>query len=216
MRNSLERVTLTDLEYLDGLHLPLEGAFAAIEDEGGREHIPVVGTAVGRALHVLVRAIAARRIVEIGTAIGYSALWMATALPADGELVTIDPDQARTTRARKHWDREGVGGRIRVVNAPALEALPDLRPPFDLAFIDALKHEYPAYLEAVLPLLRPGGAVVVDNLLWGGRASGSAPDDRSADTAAIRGFNAAFTRDARLSATILPIGDGLGVGVTRA
>ncbi|CAN5195567.1 O-methyltransferase [soil metagenome] len=215
MRNALERVTLTDLEYLDGLHARLEGAFAAVEGEGGRENIPVVGTAVGRVLHVIVRATGARRILEIGTAIGYSALWMATALPEGGELVTIDPDRERTSRARRHWDREGVGSRIRVINAPALEALPTLSGPFDVVFIDALKHEYAGYLDAALPLLRPGGTVLVDNLLWGGRASGSAPYDRTADTAAIREFNAAFTRDPRLSATILPVGDGLGIGVKR-
>lgn len=216
MRNALKQITLADLEYLEGLHPPLGGAFAAIDDEGGRESIPVVGTAVGRALHVLVRATGARRILEVGTAIGYSALWMASALPDDGELVTIDPDRARTDRARRFWEQEGVSGRIRVVNAPALEALPGLRGPFDLAFIDALKHEYQAYLEALLPLLRAGATIAVDNLLWSGRASGAAPDDGSRDTRAVREFNAAFVRDDRLVATILPVGDGLGLGVKRA
>jgi predicted O-methyltransferase YrrM len=208
-------ITDRDLEYLAELHPALEGAYARIDAEGGAERIPVVGVAVGRALRVLVRATAARRIVEVGTAIGFSALWMASALPADGELVTIDPDRARTERAKRFWADAGVADRIRVENAPALEVLPRLRGPFDLAFIDALKHEYPAYLEEVLPLLRGGGTVVVDNLLWGGRASGAAPDDRPVDTNAIRAFNAAFLKDPRLDATILPVGDGLGVGVKR-
>lgn len=211
----MDRVTLQDLEYLESLHGGLAGAFADLDAEGGRDDIPIVGTAVGRALHVLVRATAARRIVEVGTAIGYSTLWMATALPEDGSLVTIDPDTARTDRARGYWQRAGVGDRIRVVNGPALEVLPTLvaDAPFDLAFIDALKHEYQGYLEAVLPLLRPGGMLVVDNLLWSGRASGSAPDDGSPDTKAVKAFNAAFVRDPRLEATILPVGDGLGVAV---
>lgn len=216
MRNALDRVTLRDLEYVEGLHAPLSGVFARLEAEGSRDDIPIVGTAVGRALHVLVRATGARRVVEVGTAIGYSALWMATALPVDGELVTIDPDRARTDRARRFWDEAGVGGRIRVENAPALEVLPRLRGPFDLAFIDALKREYAGYLEQVLRLLRPGGTVAVDNLLWGGRASGSAPDDGTADTRAIREFNGAFVAHPALDAMILPIGDGLGVGVKRA
>jgi predicted O-methyltransferase YrrM len=108
-----------------------------------------------------------------------------------------------------------VGDRIRVVNAPALEALPQLVGPFDLAFIDALKKEYQAYLEQVIWLLRPGGTIVVDNLLWSGRASGSSPDDGTADTRAIKEFNAAFVRDRRFDATILPLGDGLGIGVKR-
>ena len=164
---------------------------------------------------MLVRATGARRIVEIGTAIGYSALWMASAMPPDGELVTIDPDKTRTDRARRFWELARVGDRIRVVNAPALEALPQLVGPFDLAFIDALKKEYQAYLEQVIWLLRAGGTVVVDNLLWSGRASGSSPDDGTADTRAIKEFNAAFVRDRRFDATILPVGDGLGIGVKR-
>lgn len=217
MRNSMDRVTLQDLEYLDSLHGGLPGVFADLDADGGRDDIPIVGTAVGRALHVLVRATSARRVVEVGTAIGYSALWMATALPDGGSLVTIDPDVARTDRAREFWRRGGVEARIRVVNGPALEVLPSLagEGPFDLAFIDALKREYQGYLDAILPLLRAGGTVVVDNLLWSGRASGSVADDGTPDTRAVQAFNAAFVRDPRLSATILPVGDGLGVGVKR-
>lgn len=213
-RNSLAAVTQRDLAYLDGIHPSVEGVLARMDAEGGRDDIPIVGTAVGRALRVLVRATGARRIVEVGTAIGYSALWMALALPDDGELVTIDPDTERTARARAHWQAAGVGSRIHVENGPALEVLPRLSGPFDLAFIDALKHEYQGYLEECLRLLRPGGTAVVDNLLWGGRASGERRDE-SADTRAIRAFNAAFLRDERLDATILPVGDGLGVGVKR-
>lgn len=211
----MDRVTLQDLEYLESIHEGLSGAFAELDREGGRDDIPIVGTAVGRLLHVLVRATGARRVVEVGTAIGYSALWMATALPEDGLLVTIDPDRARTDRARGFWEKAGVSERVRVVNGPALEVLPSLagEAPFDLAFIDALKREYQGYLDAMLPLLRSGGTVAVDNLLWSGRASGSAPDDGSEDTRAVKAFNAAFVRDPRLSATILPVGDGLGLGV---
>ncbi len=214
MRNALDRVTLRDLQYLDALHHPLEGAFAEIERQGAAESIPIVGTAVGRALYVLVRATGARRIVEVGTAIGYSALWMASALPADGEVVAIDPDRSRTDRAKAFWRDAGVARRIRVVNGKGLDVLPSLRGPFDLAFIDALKEEYEGYLAHVLRLLRPGGTVAVDNLLWSGRASGSVPDDGPA-TKAIRAFNERFTRHPLLDATILPVGDGLGVGVRR-
>lgn len=211
----MERITRHDLEYLDRLHGDPPDVLRLIDREGGRDDIPIVGTAVGRLLSVLVRATGAKRIVEVGTAIGYSALWMASAMPADGELVTIDPDKDRTDRARRFWGLAGVRERIRVVNEPALEALPKLFGPFDLAFIDALKKEYQAYLEQVVWLLRPGGTVVVDNLLWSGRASGSSPDDGTADTHAIREFNAAFLRDKRFEATILPVGDGIGIGVKR-
>lgn len=211
----MDRISRHDLDYLERIHGELPDVLRLLDREGGRDDIPIVGTAVGRLLAVLVRATGARRIVEIGTAIGYSALWMASALPAGGELVTIDPDKERTDRARRFWELARVGEHIRVVNAPALEALPQLIGPFDLAFIDALKREYQAYLEQVLWLLRPGGTVVVDNLLWSGRASGSSPDDGTSDTKAIKEFNAAFVRDRRLDATILPVGDGLGIGVKR-
>lgn len=211
----MDRITHNDLDYLERIHGDLPDVLRLLDREGGRDDIPIVGTAVGRLLAVLVRATGARRIVEVGTAIGYSALWMASALPADGELVTIDPDKQRTDRARRFWELARVGDRIRVVNAPALEALPKLIGPFDFAFIDALKHEYQAYLEQVVWLLRPGGTVAVDNLLWSGRASGTSPDDGTNETKAIKEFNAAFVRDTRFDATILPVGDGLGIGVKR-
>ena len=215
MRNALESITLTDLEYLDRIHPRLDGVLRRIDREGGRENIPVVGTAVGRFLRVLTRAIAARRVLEIGTAIGYSALWSGGALPRGGELVGIEPDRARAQRARMNWREAGVAAKLTVHEAPALEVLPKLRGRFDLAFIDALKEEYQGYLDGAIALLRDGGVIAVDNLLWGGRASGSRPDDRAAATKAIRGFNKRFLSDERLDATIVPIGDGVGVGVKR-
>ncbi|TME25700.1 MAG: O-methyltransferase [Chloroflexi bacterium] len=215
MRNSMSGFTLRDLEYVESLHGRLAPVFAKMDEEGARGDIPIVGTSVGRTLSVLVRAIGARRVVEVGTAIGYSTLWMALAMPHDGRVVTIDPDRSRTDRAREFWSEAGVADRIQVVSGKALEELPKLRGPFDLAFIDALKPEYEGYLSLVLPLLRDGGTVAVDNLLWSGRASGAvAADDES--TNAIRSFNRRFVSHPQLDATILPVGDGLGVGVKLA
>src|SRR5439155_7574918 len=211
MRNALESITLTDLEYLDGIHTHLDGVLRRIDREGGKENIPVVGTAVGRFLRVIAAAVGAKRVLEIGTAIGYSALWTGGALPRGGELVGIEPDHARAQRARMNWREAKLGAKLTVHEAPALEVLPKLRGPFDLAFIDALKEEYGEYLDGALPLLRRGGVVAVDNLLWGGRASGSRPDDRGASTKAIRRFNKRFLSDDRLVATILPVGDGVGL-----
>jgi caffeoyl-CoA O-methyltransferase len=143
------------------------------------------------------------------------------AQPADGSIVTIDPDQERTNRARVWWRQAGIANeRIKVVNAPALEAfaaaLPDLAGPFDLAFIDALKHEYLLYLEALIPRLAAGALVVADNVLWSGRVSGARPA-RAADdgTTALRAFSEAVLRDPRFSAAIVPVGDGLLVGTLR-
>jgi caffeoyl-CoA O-methyltransferase len=140
---------------------------------------------------------------------------MALGQPADGTIVTIDPDRERTDLARGWWRQAGIADdRITVVTAPALAAFeagdPDLAGPFDLAFIDALKPEYGAYLEALVGRLTPGALVLADNVLWSGRASGARPvaaDD--ANTAALRAFDAAVLADPRFTATILPLGDGL-------
>ena len=214
MRNAMDQFTLRDLQYIDSLHGELSPVFAKMDEQGAKDSIPIVATAVGRALFVLVRATGAKRVVEVGTAIGYSALWMALALPPDGRIVTIDPDRERTARARAFWKEAGVSDRIEVRNARALDELPRLDGPFDLAFIDALNPEYEGYLAATLPLLRAGGTVVVDNLLWDGRASGAVAAD-DASTNAIREFNRKFVKHPSLDATILPVGDGLGIGVKR-
>ena len=201
-----------DLEYLEGAHPGLDAVAAEMLAAGRAEGIPIVQLPVARFLHALVAAVRPARIVEVGTAIGFSTLWMATALSPDGRIDTIDPDRSRTDRARRYWIRAQVGDRIRVVNEPALRVLPRLAAGIDLAFIDAVKTEYSAYLEALLPKMRPGGIILADNLLWSGRI---AAGDHDADTDALRGFNETFLHHARLDGTILPVGDGLGFAVIK-
>ena len=209
----------TDLEWIESIAAPIPAALAAIEAAAVPLRIPIVDRDSGRVLSVL--AGDRRRIVEVGTAYGYSTLWMALGQPADGTIVTIDPDRTRTDLARGWWREAGIADeRIAVVNAAALEAFaadePGLAGPFDLAFIDALKPEYLEYLEALVPRLAPGALVVADNVLWSGRASGATPirpDDP--DTAALRAFDVAILRDPRFTATILPVGDGLLVATLR-
>ena len=204
-----------DLDWIESLAKPLPAALAALEAAGLENGIPIVDRDAGRVLSVL--AGSRQRIVEVGTAYGYSTLWMALGQPAGGTIVTIDPDRERTDLARGWWRAAGIADdRITVVNAPALDALasdPALAGPFDMAFIDALKPEYGAYLAALADRLDPGALVVADNVLWGGRASGNRPaaaDD--ANTAALQAFDAAVLSDPRLTATILPLGDGLLIG----
>ena len=204
-----------DLDWIESLARPLPPALAAIEAAAEPLGIPIVDRDTGRVLSVL--AAGRRRIVEVGTAYGYSTLWLALGQPADGTIVTIDPDRERTDLARGWWREAGIADeRITVVNAPALEAFaapaahPELDGPFDLVFIDALKPEYEAYLEALVGRLAPGALIAADNVLWSGRVSGArpvAPGD--ANTAALRAFDAAVLADARFTATILPLGDGL-------
>jgi predicted O-methyltransferase YrrM len=208
-----------DLDYIESVATPLLPALAAIEAAAAPLHIPIVDRDSGRVLSVL--AGGRRRIVEVGTAYGYSTLWMALGQPADGTIVTIDPDRERTDLARGWWREAGIADeRITVVTAPALAAFeagePALAGPFDLAFIDALKPEYEGYLKALVGRLAPGALVVADNVLWSGRVSGSRPSEAGdANTAALRAFDAAVLADPRFSATILPVGDGLLIAAWR-
>jgi predicted O-methyltransferase YrrM len=200
----------TELDWIESLAVPLSTALAAIEAAAAPGHIPIVDRDSGRVLAAL--AAGRRRIVEVGTAYGYSTLWLAVGQPADGTIVTIDPDRSRTDLARGWWRQAGISDdRIRVVTAKALEAFaagePALDGPFDLAFIDALKPEYPAYLEALVRRLAPGALVIADNVLWSGRVADPKVDDEN--TKALRAFDAAVLADRRFAATILPVGDGL-------
>ena len=206
-------------DYIESIGQPPHPALLAIERAAEPEDIPILDRAGGRVLAAL--AAGRRRIVEVGTAFGYSTLWMALAQPAGGTIVTLDPDRSRTDRARGWWREAGIPDeQIRVINRPALEAFaavpaePTLGGPFDLLFIDALKHEYQAYLEALRPRLAPGALIVADNVLW----SGAVADPASTRTGApeLRAFNAAVLADPGLVATILPVGDGLLVATVRA
>jgi len=205
--------TPTDLDWIESISAPVHPVLVAIEAAAEPLGVPIVDRDAGRVLSIL--AAGRRRIVEFGTAYGYSTLWMALGQPADGTIVTIDPDRERTDLARGWWRQAGIADqRITVVNAPALGAFeagdPALAGPFDLVFIDALKPEYGAYVEAIADRLSPGALIVADNVLWSGRVSGvrsARPDDES--TQALRIFDRAILGDPRMTATILPVGDGL-------
>ena len=203
----------TDLDWIESIAAPLSPALTAIETAAEPLGIPIVNRDSGRVLQVL--AGGRRRIVEVGTAFGFSTLWLALGQPSDGTIVTIDPDQERTDLARGWWRQAGIADeRITVVQAQALDAFATgeqaLAGPFDLAFIDALKPEYGAYLEALVPRLAPGALVLADNVLWSGRVSGARPIDAAdANTNALRAFDTAVLGDPRFTATILPVGDGL-------
>lgn len=205
----------TDLAWIESIAAPVPEAALAIERAAAPLGVPIVDRHTGRVLAAL--AAGRQRIVEVGTAFGYSTLWLALGQPADGTIVTIDPDTTRTTRARGWWREAGIPDkRIVQVSAPALDAFatgdPALAGPFDLAFIDALKPEYDDYLDALIDggRLAPGALVVADNVLWGGRVSGTRPaTPGDVPSAAMRAFSERVHADPRFTATILPLGDGL-------
>jgi predicted O-methyltransferase YrrM len=207
-----------DVDWIESIAAPLPPALAALESAGEAANIPIVSRDAGRVLSVL--AGGRKRIVEVGTAYGFSTLWLSLGQPADGHIVTIDPDRNRTDMAREWWRQAGIADdRITVVNSPALDAFGSdaaLAGPFDLAFIDALKPEYLDYLEAIATRLAPGALVLADNVLWSGRVSGSRPvDANDANTAALRAFDRSVMADARFTTTILPLGDGLLIAAWR-
>jgi predicted O-methyltransferase YrrM len=209
-----------DLDWIESIAADLPPALGAIERAAEPERIPIIDRDAGRVLSVL--AGGRRRIVEVGTAYGFSTLWLALGQPADGTIVTIDPDTERTDLARGWWREAGIADeRIRVVTAKALEAFeraePALTGPFDLAFIDALKPEYSAYLEALTAgRLAPGALVLADNVLWSGRVSGATPvGDEDRNTEALRDFSRRVLGDQRFTSTILPVGDGLLIATWR-
>jgi predicted O-methyltransferase YrrM len=180
------------------------------------ESLPEAGYQIapeqGQFMALIVRLIAARRIIEIGTFTGYSALAMALAMPADGHLLACDVNATWTAIAQRYWAEAGIVDRITLALRPALATLDALIAEgaagrYDLAFIDADKTSYPAYFERSLTLIRPGGLIMIDNTLWHGRVLDAA--SRDPDTQAIRAFNAALSRDERIELSLLPVADGL-------
>lgn len=171
-----------------------------------------IGADQGAFLSLLARAIGAKRAVEIGTFTGYSALAVAAALPEDGRLVCCDISEEWTAIARRYWKEAGLEPRIELRLAPALDTLADLLArdgagSFDFAFIDADKSGYDAYYEACLKLLRSGGLIAIDNVLWSGAVAEVKKGD--ADTEALKALNLKIAGDARVEAVLLTVGDGV-------
>jgi len=201
-----------DFAYLRTLHGEPDVLMLELEARGERDGIPIITREVGRFLSVMTSCMLASNILELGTAYGCSTLWMARAQPETGRIWTIDPDAARTQIARGFFERAGVADRIEIINQPALDVLGRLpKNIYDIVLIDAVKEEYAAYLDALLPLVKHSGLIIVDNLLWHHRAAGKPAVADEATTTAIRTFNQKFLRHPALNATILPLGDGVGV-----
>jgi O-methyltransferase len=222
MHSFVRPTPLTDrvYEYALGVGLREPDAFRALREETGRlaEGEWQIAPEQGPLLAMLVKLLGAKKCLEVGTFTGYSALWVASALPPDGHVVCCDVNPTYAEIARRHWAAAGLAGRIELHLAPALDTLARLRAAggdgtFDYAFVDADKSNYDAYYEAALALLRPGGLVAIDNTLWDGKPADDTVTD--ADTAAIRALNAKLHGDARIDLCFLPFADGLTLGLKR-
>ena len=197
-------------EYLDQLLTQGDPLLAEMEAYAAEHRVPIADREVARFLEITARACGARKVLEIGMAIGYSVVHLARGVGAEGTIVTIEPNEEMIRAASGFLRRADVLDRVEIERGKALEIMPTLEETFDLLFIDAVKEEYSQYLDLGLPRLRTGGVVIVDNLLWGGRVAG---DDTESSTVALREFNPYFLNHPQLLAEVLPVGDGLGYAV---
>ncbi|HEY2855409.1 MAG TPA: O-methyltransferase [Gemmatimonadaceae bacterium] len=204
-------------EYISALFAPEDSLLVSLREEADRTGLPPIAVSAdeGRLLQVLLTSIGARRVLEVGTLGGYSAIWMARALPDDGELLSIEIEQKHAEFARRYFERAGLSSKVEVRVGRALDVLPSLDGErFDAVFIDADKEPMPTYLDWALRLLRPGGLVIADNTLWGGKVFDDAENDEK--TRAVREFNRKMATDPRVLSILVPTHDGVAIGVVRA
>jgi predicted O-methyltransferase YrrM len=203
--------------YLDALFAPEDPALLAMREAADRSGLPptAIAPGTGRLLQVLLESVGARRVLEVGTLGGYSATWLARALPAEGgRLTTVEIEPRFAEFARRQLAYAGVGDRVDVVVGRALDVLPAYDGErFDAVFLDADSEPLPTYFDWAVRLLRPGGLLLTDNALRGGRVLDPRADDPA--TTAVREFHRRLATDPRVSATIVPTPDGLVVARLR-
>lgn len=205
-------------QYLASLNRMPDAILREIAIEGAAQQLPLVDAEVGALLRVLATAVGAKRILEIGTAIGYSTIWLGGALPADGMMLSmeLDPDRARSARA--NIERAGLSGRVSVMVGDAQRLIVKVAGPFDVIFQDGSKRLYAPLLDRLVELLRPGGILVTDNVLWDGdvvAGFNQTPIKDPEDTRAIAAYNQALTTHPLLLTTIVPLRDGVAISVRR-
>jgi predicted O-methyltransferase YrrM len=204
--------------YLERLNHLGDPVLQEVQRQGREQHLPLIDAEVGALLRVLAFAVAATRILEIGTAIGYSGLWLAGALPSGGMLVSMEIDPERARAARENFVRGGVSDRVNVVVGDAQRMLAKVAGPFDLIFQDGNKQQYGSLLDRLVDLLRPGGLLVTDNVLWSGDVVPDLHATKTHDaesTSAMASYNEQVSRHPDLKTVILPLRDGVAVSVKR-
>lgn len=203
--------------YLASLRPQPDPVLAEMEAQGERERIPIVVPETGQLLYLIARACRARRVLEVGTAIGVSTLYLARALEDGGTVVSFEIDEQRHRAAREYLERAGVLDRVDLRLQDARSGLASLEGGFEMAFIDGVKTEYGEYLEALLPLLAPGAVLAVDNVLMSGAVAGDMSTGRWSEeqAATARAFNERVLATPELEGTVTPVGDGVLLAVRR-
>jgi len=204
--------------YLASLNHAGDPLLADIARDGRKRDLPLVDAEVGALLRVLAMSVGARRILEIGTAIGYSGLWLAGGLGADGQLFTLEVDRDRAATARTNFERGGVADRVNVIVGDAALMIAKVSGPFDLIFQDGDKTQYTPLLDRLVVLLRPGGLLVTDNVLWDGDVVPgfhTRPIRDAHSTQLIAEYNERLVRHPQLVTSIVPLRDGVAISVKR-
>ena len=202
--------------YLESSIRPREPLLAEMERYAAVEDIPISDPEVGQFLQMLVCSTGAQRVLEVGSAIGYGALWIARGGETT-QVLGLERDAERRKVALGYLKRAGVSDRVELLGGEALEVMPGLAPPFDMVYLDADKRDYRRLLDFSLQLLRVGGLVVIDNLLWKGQVADPPEDldDEDEQAEILRTFNGYFSMHPQLDALILPMGDGVGLAVKK-
>ena len=199
-------------DYLYAMLPPRDEVLVEMEAEAGKNNIPIVGPAVARVLYQLAVISGAKKVFEMGSAIGYSTIWWARAVGEGGRVIYTDGDPKRAEKARRYFDRAGVTQRITVRVGDALEFLSEEKGQYDIIFNDVDKTDYHRVFRLALPRLKSGGLFITDNVLWSGKLQKPNPDERAK---AILEFNQLICESPDLFTTILPIRDGVSVCVKR-
>ena len=206
-------ITVPEVEdYLYAMLPPSDEVLAEIEAEAAKNDVPIVGPAVGRILYQLATISGAKKVFEMGSAIGYSTIWWARAVGEGGRVVYTDGDRNNADQARRYFERAGVSQRITVRVGDALEMLSEEKDPYDIIFNDVDKNDYPRVFRLALSRLKRGGLFITDNVLWSGKVAQPNPDEQ---TKAILEFNRLIFEAKELFTTILPIRDGVSVCVKK-
>jgi len=204
--------------YLSNLNRMQNPVLREVAEAGAREDLPLIDAEVGALLRVLATAVGAARVLEIGTAIGYSGIWLAGALPPDGRLMSLEmnPDRARV--ALENFGRAGLADRVQVVVGDAQRTILSVAGPFDLIFQDGDKRQYVPLLDRLVGLLRPGGLLVTDNVLWNGEVVPgfvATPHRDPEDARAIADYNQRLNAHPQLMTAIVPLRDGVAISVKK-